>query len=96
MRISKDLIFHERYSLRLVADFFNLTNSGNLYSDPDVGGFVPLTGCHLIDPTKFANQTCNPLTAFPTAQNTPGFRVLDELAPGASAFAVQFGVRFQF
>jgi hypothetical protein len=96
MRISKDLNFRERYSLRLVADFFNLTNSGNLYSDPDVGGFVPLTGCHFIDPTKYTNQTCNPLTAFPTAQNTPGFRVLDELAPGASAFAVQFGVRFQF
>ena len=40
MRISRDFKLGERYDLRLVADIFNLTNRGNLYSNPDQSGFV--------------------------------------------------------
>ncbi len=40
MRIAKDFNFRERYVLRFSADLFNITNSSNLYSDPDVFGFV--------------------------------------------------------
>jgi hypothetical protein len=95
MRIAKDLTFKERYVLRFSADLFNVTNSSNLYSDPDVSAFVTPTGCVPISPT-LANLQCNPLTALPTPHNTPGYRTLDQLAPGATAFAAQFGARFQF
>lgn len=109
MRISKDWRINEKYSLRFSADLFNLTNAGNLYSDPDVFGFVapppdPVTAstpqgtfpCTPVNGAAYSNLVCNPLTAIPTPSNTPGYRTLDELAPGATPFAAQFGVRFQW
>ncbi len=99
MRIAKDLTFKERYVLRFSADLFNITNSSNLYSDPDVFGFVGPTSnsaCTPVNATLYANIVCPSLTAIPTPRNTPGYRTVDELAPGATAFAAQFGVRFQF
>ena len=112
MRLSKDIKLGERYSLRLVADVFNLTNRGNLYSNPDVSGFVGLLDP--IDPTQpcggplssftppapgAAGLVCAPLTAVPKqGQTVNGFKygVLDEISPGATPLAAQFGVRFQF
>jgi hypothetical protein len=99
MRLAKDFNFKERYALRFSADLFNITNSSNLYSDPDVFGFVGPTSnaaCTPVNPTLYANIVCPSLTAIPTPRNTPGYRTVDELAPGATAFAAQFGVRFQF
>jgi hypothetical protein len=107
MRIARDFRISERYSVRLSADLFNLTNSSNLYSDPDVFGFVGETvaqsvlppaqgGCTPVNATQFTNLVCPSLTAIPTPHNTPGYRTVDELAPGATAFAAQFGARFQF
>jgi hypothetical protein len=99
MRIAKDLNFKERYVLRFSADLFNITNSSNLYSDPDVFGFVGPTsnaGCTAVNATLYSNIVCPSLTAIPNPHNTPGYRTVDELAPGATAFAAQFGVRFQF
>jgi hypothetical protein len=99
MRIAKDLTFKERYVLRFSADLFNITNSSNLYSDPDVFGFVGPTSnsaCTPVNAALYANIVCPSLTAIPTPRNTPGYRTVDELAPGATAFAAQFGVRFQF
>ena len=109
MRISKDLKINERYSVRFAADFFNVTNASNLYSNPDVSGFVsppadavtsanPLGTfpCTAVSQLTLTNLVCNPLTAIPTPGNTPGYRTLDQLAPGATPFAFQAGVRFQF
>jgi len=99
MRIARDFRFTERYSVRLSADLFNLTNSSNLYSDPDVSGFVGPSNsasCVAVNAALFANISCPNLTAIPTPHNTPGYRTLDQLAPGANAFAAQFGARFQF
>lgn len=99
MRISKDIKLGERYQARLTADLYNLTNRGNLYSNPDNSGFIPLSGCNSVFNTTGANvmtTQCNPLTAIPTPSNTPGYRLLDEISPGSTAFAAQFGVRFQF
>jgi hypothetical protein len=39
-RINKDFKISERYHVQLIADLFNVTNRGNVYSDPDVFGFV--------------------------------------------------------
>jgi hypothetical protein len=101
-RISKDFNIGERYQIRLSADLFNLTNASNLYSNPDHSAFVdfPTAGC-----TYFPNSVslnCPPLTALPKPGDislTNGgtkYRTLDELAPGATPFAAQFGIRFQF
>jgi carboxypeptidase family protein len=99
IRIAKDVNFKERYQVRFSADLFNLTNSSNLYSDPDVSAFVgPASNaaCTPVNAALFANIVCPSLTAIPNPHNTPGFRTLDQLAPGATAFAAQFGARFQF
>jgi hypothetical protein len=99
IRIARDFSIKEHYSLRLSADLFNLTNASNLYSDPDVFGFVGPTSnsaCTPVNATLYANITCPSLTAIPNPHNTPGYRTVDELAPGATAFAAQFGARFQF
>ena len=94
MRLQKDIKFTERTQLRLIADIFNVTNRGNLYSNPDNSGFVPVTSCTPIP--NSVSSTCAPLTAIPTPSNTPGYRLLDEISPGGTPFAAQFGVRFQF
>lgn len=99
MRISKDVNFHERYQVRFSADFFNLPNRGNLYSNPDHSAFVDVN-CTSNSPNP--GNTCAPLTALPqvgqiSLQNGgTAYRTLDELTPGATPFAVQFGARFQF
>jgi hypothetical protein len=113
MRVSKDFKLGERYSVRFVADIFNVTNRGNLYSNPDNSGFVGLSNCVPLSPTPSGAPTvgftCNPLTAIPkqgdvfNVPNPPSLQpvkftygVRDEISPGSSAFAAQFGVRFQF
>ncbi len=40
-RVEKNLKFSERYNLDLLADMFNLTNHGNLFSNPNNSAFVP-------------------------------------------------------
>ena len=95
MRIANELKLGERYRLRLSADLYNITNRGNLYSNPDNSGFINLPGPCTAIPDS-VTQSCPPLTAIPTPSNTPGYRVLDEISPGSTPFAVQFGVRFQF
>jgi len=100
MRLAKDVKLGERYSVRLMVDLFNLTNASNLYSNPDHSAFVDVTGCAPIPNT--ASQSCAPLTAIPKpgdvslSNGGTKYRTPDQLSPGASAFAAQFGVRFQF
>ncbi|HXX02349.1 MAG TPA: carboxypeptidase regulatory-like domain-containing protein [Candidatus Acidoferrales bacterium] len=72
MRLSKDFKFGDRYDLRLIADIFNLTNRGNLYSNPDNSGFVGLSNCAPTAPlngTPVVGFTCDPLTAVPKQGN---------------------------
>jgi hypothetical protein len=98
MRVSKDIHLGERYQVRLSADLFNVTNRGNLYSNPDNTGFVTLSNCAPNPPT-ILGFTCDPLTAIPkqgNVFNNVPYGALDEISPGSTPFAVQFGVRFQF
>lgn len=99
-RLSKDIHLGERYQFRLIADLFNLTNASNLYSNPDISGFVTLSPCAMTDPTFMVlTTTCPPLTAIPKQGdvfNGVKYGVHDEISPGSTAFAAQFGVRFQF
>lgn len=105
MRIAKDLNFSERYQLRFSADLFNVTNRGNLYSNPDHSAFIDYSNATTTPPcTLYPNSitlNCPALTSLPTVgqvstQFGTSYRTLDELSPGATPFAVQFGVRFQF
>jgi hypothetical protein len=103
LRLSKNFHLGERYQLLLVADVFNLTNRGNLYSNPDNSGFVTLNNC--VPGLAGSVQTiCDPLTALPkqgniyhtdSGQAVP-YGAHDEISPGSTALAAQFGVRFQF
>jgi hypothetical protein len=95
MRVAKEIKLGERYQFRLSADLYNVSNRGNLYSNPDNTGFVPLANCNFVG-GDVMTTACNPLTAIPTPGNTPGYRLLDEISPGSTPFAAQFGVRFQF
>src|SRR5207245_354839 len=45
MRLAKDIKMGEHYSVRLMADLFNITNASNLYSNPDHSAFVDVSGC---------------------------------------------------
>jgi hypothetical protein len=98
MRLSKNFNFGERYQLRLTADLYNVTNQGNLYSNPDNTGFVTLSNCNP-NPPAVLGFTCDPLTAIPKQGNVYNgitYGVHDEISPGSTPFAAQFGVRFQF
>lgn len=99
MRLSKGFKLGETRELQLIADIFNVSNRGNLYSNPDVSGFVNVPGC-----TPIANSfsmSCPPLTSVPQQGQAIGpggamYGVHDEISPGSSPFAAQFGVRFSF
>ena len=98
MRLSKDFKLGERYSARLIADLFNVTNGSNLYSNPDNSAFVTVNGC--VPNVNAPGNTCPAITVLPKPGDpTPvgtTYRRLDQLAPGATPFAFQLGVRFQF
>lgn len=82
MRISKNFNFSERYQIRLIADIYNVTNRGNLYSNPDNSAFVP------------AALTAIPKQGDVFSGVTYGTR--DQISPGSTPFGAQFGFRFQF
>ncbi len=97
MRIAKDFNFGERYQVRLSADLFNVTNASNLYSNPDHSAFIDTFACN--PALSVLQNACASLPAPGEVSLSNGgtkYRTLDELAPGATAFAAQFGVRFQF
>jgi hypothetical protein len=98
MRLSKNFNLGERYQFRLSADLYNVTNRGNLYSNPDNSGFVTLTGCAPVA-GNVLTTTCAPLTKIPKQGdvfNAIPYGVHDEISPGSTPLAAQFGVRFQF
>jgi hypothetical protein len=109
-RVQKDVRLGERYRLQFSADFFNLTNRANLYSNPDTSAtidYADLGGC-VANSTAFpgvANimgSTCGPLTAPLTKANFAaggpyaGYRTINQVAPGSTPFAFQAGAKFIF
>jgi len=108
-RLQKDFRITERYHTILSADFFNLTNRSNVYSDPNVtatidygagGNCTPRTPPPAggtgpaVGPLGF---NCGPLSAaqFPKV-GVNGFRAINQVAPGSTPFAFQAGVKFVF
>jgi hypothetical protein len=106
MRLDKGFKIHERYSLHLVADFFNVTNRANLWSNPDVSATINYAP-YCTPRTPGGGQgpigySCTPLTAWPQrgvkgpSSVYYGYGAIDQIAPGSSPFAFQAGVRFTF
>jgi len=65
-RLLKDFKFQERYHLQLQADFFNMWNHANMYSNPDTAGTVDYS---------VSGLQCAPLAAPPVAANFTGTAV---------------------
>ena len=87
-------------SAKGVRNYFNVTNRGNLYSNPDNSGFVDVS-CTPMAIATSVSQTCAPLTAIPKQGQAIGpngatYGVLDQISPGSSPFAAQLGARFSF
>jgi hypothetical protein len=96
IRVSRSFKISERMAIEAVADIFNLTNHGNLFSNPDVSGFVP---DQLASPPRAGQQYLLPgmVNGAPTgAPAVSRYRVLDQISPGSSPFAAQFGIYFRF
>jgi hypothetical protein len=102
-RLQKDIRFGEKYTLQLSGDFFNLTNRGNLYSNPDTSAtinYAPFCQPNIVP--NAAGFTCSPLTAPLTQANFAatgpyaGYRAINQVAPGSTPFAFQAGVKFLF
>src|SRR4029077_3010974 len=100
-RLQKDVRVGERYRLQFSADFFNLTNRSNLYSNPDTSAtidYAALGGCVLNSllpgaPPGIKGSSCGPLTApltkasFAAGGPYAGYRSINQVAPGSTAFA---------
>jgi hypothetical protein len=96
LRIGKTFKLSERYELEALADLFNLTNRGNLFSDPNVSAFVP---DQLTSIPKPGQQFSIPVVigGAPTGNfSNSTYRTPDQIAPGSLPFAAQFGVRLSF
>ena len=56
----------------------------------------PTSAAHRWTPRSTRTSSARRSPPIPNPKNTPGYRTLDQLAPGATAFGAQFGARFQF
>jgi hypothetical protein len=102
-RLMKDFGFGERYHVQLQADFFNVTNRANKYSQPEAtatinygagGNCAARGGIQL-------GFICGPLAAMPKVGDlsTSGhLRDITQIAPGegSTPFAFQIGAKFIF
>ncbi len=109
-RLQKDIPIHERFHVIASGDFFNLTNRGNLYSNPNSPNTatISLAGCTARPAPTVApgftgtatgpiGMICPSLTpATMPVIGVNGFRAITQIAPGSTPFAFQAGVKFVF
>jgi hypothetical protein len=99
-RIQKDFKLSDRYHILLSGDFFNLTNRGNVYSNPDTNATVDYSANCSARPIGELGFSCTPLAALPRLvrhgadPTTLGF--INQIAPGSTPFAFQAGAKFTF
>jgi len=111
-RLQKDLRIGERYRAQLSADFFNLTNRANVYSNPDTNSTIDYSG-HCTPRTPLPPGSpfvtvvpgpigfnCTPLAALPPlirhGANPAALGFINQIAPGSTPFAFQAGFKFIF
>lgn len=83
MRVSKEFKFSNDQSLELIADIFNLLDTENKYSNPNISAVVD---SELDGRPKVGDVG-------PTGTS---YRTLDQIAPGTTPFAIQLGVRYRW
>jgi len=84
MRLSKEFKFSggDR-RIELIADFFNLLNTDNKFSNPNISAVV----------APELDRAPKPGDIGPTGT---AYRTLDQISPGSTPFAVQLGARLKF
>ncbi len=83
LRVSKEFALAGRQNVEVLAEIFNLFDTDNLFSNPNISGFV---NTNLTRPPQ-------PGDIGPTGA---AYRTLDQISPGSAPFGVQLGVRFNF
>ena len=75
-------------SVEVLAEFFNVFNNDNLFSNPNISAVVPAELDRVPEPGDcFAADGC---------VESPAYRTLDQISPGSTPFAVQLGARLRF
>ncbi|MGA7854199.1 MAG: hypothetical protein WCA15_12810, partial [Candidatus Acidiferrales bacterium] len=110
-RIQKDFALGERYRIQLSGDFYNLTNRGNVYSNPDTSATIDYSGNCTARSAPAAPSpgftgtvqgpfgfSCTPYTvaSIKSAMQAVGYRQINQIAPGSTPFAFQAGAKFIF
>ncbi|MGH9713923.1 MAG: carboxypeptidase regulatory-like domain-containing protein [Candidatus Acidiferrales bacterium] len=98
-RIMKDFGFAERYHVQLQADFFNVTNRANKFSNPEATATIDYSGNCVNQSAGIAGFSCTPLARKPRAGDlSTGGTLLapNQISPLSNPFAFQAGVKFIF
>ncbi len=108
-RLQKDFALGERYRVQLSGDFYNLTNRGNVYSNPDTNGTIDYSAnCAPNTPAPSPTfvgsvagaigYSCTPYTvaSIKAAMAAANYRGINQIAPGSTPFAFQAGAKFIF
>ena len=99
-RIQKDFKLSDRYHVLLSGDFYNLTNRGNVYSDPDTNANLDYTANCVARPAGQIGWNCSPLTSLPKltrrGPDSSALGFINQIAPGSTPFAFQAGAKFIF
>jgi hypothetical protein len=102
-RIQKDFKLSDRYHVLLSGDFYNLTNRGNVYSDPDTNATLDYSVASGNCTPRVAPElgfSCTPLASLPKltrkGPNPTALGFINQIAPGSTPFAFQAGAKFIF
>jgi hypothetical protein len=82
-RVNKVFTLPENREVEFLAEFFNVLNADNLYSNPNISAVV----------APVLSAVPKPGDIGPTGTR---YRTLDQISPGSTPFAVQFGLRLHF
>ena len=99
-RIQKDFKITDRYHVILSGDFFNLTNRGNVYSNPDTNATLDYSANCVSRAPLALGFDCSPLTSLPRltrhGPDPTALGFINQIAPGSTPFAFQAGAKFTF
>jgi hypothetical protein len=102
-RIQKDFKLSDRYHVLLSGDFYNLTNRGNVYSNPDTNATLDYSVASGNCTPRAAPElgfSCTPLAALPKltrhGADPTALGFINQIAPGSTPFAFQAGAKFIF
>lgn len=99
-RIQKDFKLSDRYHVLLSGDFYNLTNRGNVYSNPDTNANLDYTANCTARVAPEMGWSCTPLAALPRltrrGPDPTAIGFINQIAPGSTPFAFQAGAKFIF